>query len=82
MLCRTADQIWNVYLGGSASNRPFGTAVLDGVDLDVEHYTPYYPEFVVQLNSTPHICRPVKLYTTCFLLGGRPSCEEVRAGND
>lgn len=49
--CRTADQIWNVYLGGSAANRPFGNAVLDGVDLDVEHYTAYYPDFVVQLNS-------------------------------
>ena len=49
--CRTADQIWNVYLGGSATDRPFGTAVLDGVDLDIEKYTPYYPDFVVQLNS-------------------------------
>jgi chitinase len=42
-----------VYLGGSASNRPFGTAVLDGVDLDVEHYTNYYQDFIVQLNSAP-----------------------------
>ncbi len=49
--CSTADQIWNVYLGGSAATRPFGSAVLDGVDLDVEHYTAYYPDFVVQLNS-------------------------------
>ncbi|KAJ7630611.1 glycoside hydrolase family 18 protein [Roridomyces roridus] len=35
-----ADTIWNLYLdhlaGGSSSTRPFGNAVLDGVDLDIE----------------------------------------------
>lgn len=47
-----ADQIWNTFLGGSSSTRPFGSAVLDGyiicsakftalitacrVDLDIE----------------------------------------------
>ncbi|KAI1797605.1 class III chitinase [Ganoderma leucocontextum] len=31
-----ADTIWNDFLGGSSSTRPFGSAVLDGVDLDVE----------------------------------------------
>ncbi|KAF5367039.1 hypothetical protein D9758_004070 [Tetrapyrgos nigripes] len=31
-----ADQIWNLFLGGSSSTRPFGSAVLDGVDLDIE----------------------------------------------
>ena len=25
-----ADTIWNVFLGGSSSTRPFGSAVLDG----------------------------------------------------
>ena len=25
-----ADQIWNLFLGGSSSTRPFGDAVLDG----------------------------------------------------
>ena len=25
-----ADQIWNVFLGGSSDNRPFGSVVLDG----------------------------------------------------
>ena len=25
-----ADQIWNLFLGGSSSTRPFGAAVLDG----------------------------------------------------
>ncbi|CAM9800758.1 unnamed protein product, partial [Phaeothamnion confervicola] len=32
-----ADNIWNQYLGGSSANRPFGTAVLDGIDLDIEN---------------------------------------------
>uniref|UniRef100_A0A0E0KNZ4 chitinase n=1 Tax=Oryza punctata TaxID=4537 RepID=A0A0E0KNZ4_ORYPU len=32
-----ADHIWNLYLGGtSTSRRPFGDAVLDGVDFDIE----------------------------------------------
>ncbi|KAG6812283.1 hypothetical protein H0H92_003592 [Tricholoma furcatifolium] len=31
-----AQTIWNLFLGGSSNTRPFGDAVLDGVDLDVE----------------------------------------------
>ncbi|KAL9714342.1 Chitinase 2 [Leucoagaricus gongylophorus] len=31
-----ADTIWNLFLGGSSSTRPFADAVLDGVDLDIE----------------------------------------------
>ncbi|KAJ6574761.1 glycoside hydrolase family 18 protein [Mycena capillaripes] len=31
-----AQTIWNLFLGGTSSTRPFGTAVLDGVDLDIE----------------------------------------------
>ena len=34
-----ADHIWDVYLGGrsTTTTRPFGDAVLDGVDFDIEH---------------------------------------------
>ncbi|KAF8765978.1 hypothetical protein HU200_008020 [Digitaria exilis] len=32
-----ADHIWDVYLGGHSKTRPFGDAVLDGVDFDIEH---------------------------------------------
>jgi chitinase len=34
-----ADHIWDVYLGGRSATkpRPFGDAVLDGVDFDIEH---------------------------------------------
>lgn len=31
-----ANTVWNLFLGGSSSIRPFGNAVLDGVDLDIE----------------------------------------------
>ncbi|THV06084.1 glycoside hydrolase family 18 protein [Dendrothele bispora CBS 962.96] len=31
-----AQTIWDMFLGGSSDTRPFGNAVLDGVDLDIE----------------------------------------------
>ncbi|KAG0701832.1 glycoside hydrolase family 18 protein [Suillus ampliporus] len=31
-----AQTIWNLFLGGSSSTRPFGSAVLDGIDMDIE----------------------------------------------
>ncbi|KAK0223055.1 glycoside hydrolase family 18 protein [Armillaria fumosa] len=31
-----AQTIWDLFLGGSSSTRPFGDAVLDGIDLDIE----------------------------------------------
>lgn len=49
----TAQQIWDLYLGGSSSNRPFGTAALDGIDLDIEqaYGSQYYADFVDKLQS-------------------------------
>ncbi|KAH9853066.1 class III chitinase [Lenzites betulinus] len=47
-----ADTIWNDFLGGSSSTRPFGSAVLDGVDLDIEGgSTTGYAAFVTRLRS-------------------------------
>ncbi|KAF8311069.1 class III chitinase [Clavulina sp. PMI_390] len=46
-----ADQLWNLFLGGTSSDRPFGTAVLDGVDLDIESGSGPYTAFVNQLRS-------------------------------
>ncbi|KAL0050996.1 hypothetical protein WJX82_000293 [Trebouxia sp. C0006] len=49
-----ASQIWNVYLGGTSSARPFGTSILDGVDLDIEEPSTgsqFYPDFVDKLTS-------------------------------
>ncbi|PFH47072.1 glycoside hydrolase family 18 protein, partial [Amanita thiersii Skay4041] len=31
-----AENIWNMFLGGTSPTRPFGDAVLDGIDLDTE----------------------------------------------
>jgi chitinase len=31
-----ADTLWNVFGAGKSSTRPFGDAVLDGFDLDIE----------------------------------------------
>lgn len=31
-----AQVIWDIFLGGMSSTRPFGTAVLDGIDMDIE----------------------------------------------
>ncbi|TFY80831.1 hypothetical protein EWM64_g3176 [Hericium alpestre] len=45
-----ADTIWNIFLGGSNSTRPFGSAVLDGVDLDLEGGSAaHWPAFISQI---------------------------------
>ncbi|EPQ60976.1 glycoside hydrolase family 18 protein [Gloeophyllum trabeum ATCC 11539] len=47
-----ADTIWNLFLGGSSSTRPFGAAVLDGIDLDIEGGSSTgYAAFVNQIRS-------------------------------
>ncbi|KEP54133.1 glycoside hydrolase family 18 protein [Rhizoctonia solani 123E] len=47
-----ANTVWNLFLGGSSSTRPFGSAVLDGVDLDIEAGTGTgYVAFVNALRS-------------------------------
>jgi len=46
-----ADLIWDLFLGGSCFTRPFGDAVLDGVDLDIEGGSNSYVDFVRQLRS-------------------------------
>ncbi|KAF7375048.1 Chitinase 1 [Mycena sanguinolenta] len=47
-----ADTIWNLFLGGSSTTRPFGAAVLDGIDLDIEGGGPTgFAAFVTQLRS-------------------------------
>ncbi|CAK5262051.1 unnamed protein product [Mycena citricolor] len=47
-----ANTIWDLFLGGSSSTRPFGTAVLDGVDLDIEGGGPTgFAAFVNQIRA-------------------------------
>ncbi|KAM5539242.1 hypothetical protein V8D89_007115 [Ganoderma adspersum] len=46
------DTIWNVFLGGSSSTRPFGSAVLDGVDIDIEGGgTTYFDSFIKRIRT-------------------------------
>ncbi|KAH7848384.1 hypothetical protein Vadar_002169 [Vaccinium darrowii] len=37
-----ADHLWDHFLGGQASFRPLGAAVLDGIDFDIEHGGNHY----------------------------------------
>ncbi|KAJ7629207.1 glycoside hydrolase [Mycena polygramma] len=34
-----AETVWNLFLGGTSHTRPFGDAVLDGMDLDIEEHS-------------------------------------------
>ncbi|KAI9000482.1 glycoside hydrolase [Trametes punicea] len=46
------DTIWNTFLGGSSSVRPFGGAVLDGIDLDIEGgSTTYFASFINRIRT-------------------------------
>ncbi|KAJ8454693.1 hypothetical protein ONZ51_g12886 [Trametes cubensis] len=46
------DTIWNSFLGGNSSVRPFGSAVLDGIDLDIEGgSTEHYAAFVNRIRT-------------------------------
>uniref|UniRef100_A0A0W0FAU0 chitinase n=1 Tax=Moniliophthora roreri TaxID=221103 RepID=A0A0W0FAU0_MONRR len=47
-----AKQIWDMFLGGQSDIRPFGDAVLDGIDLDIEGGTSaHYATFVNTIRS-------------------------------
>ncbi|KAI0925852.1 hypothetical protein AcW1_008172 [Taiwanofungus camphoratus] len=47
-----ANTVWDLFLGGSSSTRPFGSAVLDGIDLDIEGgSTEYFPTFVSTIRN-------------------------------
>ncbi|KZP27341.1 carbohydrate-binding module family 5 protein, partial [Athelia psychrophila] len=64
-----ADTIWNIFLGGTSTTRPFGAAVLDGVDLDIEGGgSTGYAAFVTQLRS--HMNGANKSY----YITGAPQC--------
>ncbi|EIW75421.1 glycoside hydrolase family 18 protein [Coniophora puteana RWD-64-598 SS2] len=47
-----AQTVWDTYLGGNGTVRPFGDAVLDGIDLDIEGgATTGYTTFVTALRK-------------------------------
>jgi len=64
-----ATTIWNMFLGGNGGMRPFGDAVLDGVDLDIENgSSSFYATFVNKLRSLSKGA-PKQYYVT-----GAPQC--------
>ncbi|KAJ8442075.1 hypothetical protein Cgig2_007913 [Carnegiea gigantea] len=53
---QVADYLWNNFLGGSSRSRPFGNAVLDGIDFDIEAGNGLYWDVLaqaLQAYSTP-----------------------------
>ncbi|KAG6409844.1 hypothetical protein SASPL_127886 [Salvia splendens] len=60
--------LWNNFLGGKSASRPLGDAVLDGVDLDVEHGSVlYYDDLVRYLKRLGKYGRRV-------YVSGAPQC--------
>ncbi|KAJ8656391.1 hypothetical protein O0I10_007959 [Lichtheimia ornata] len=47
-----ADTLWNDFLGGTSTTRPFGNVSLDGIDLDIEGGgAAHYPVFLRKLKT-------------------------------
>lgn len=46
-----ADYIWDHFLGGNSNSRPFGDAIFDGVDFDIEGGEPHYAALATRLND-------------------------------
>jgi chitinase len=64
-----AQTVWDMFLGGDGGVRPFGAAVLDGVDLDIEGGTTTgYSAFVTGLRSI------MDASTKKFLITAAPQC--------
>jgi len=67
-----ADRVWNLMLGGNKLKniRPFGSAVLDGVDLDIEGGSHIgYSEFVRSLRKLTNSDRRKK-----YIIAAAPQC--------
>ncbi|KAH7297828.1 hypothetical protein KP509_25G014300 [Ceratopteris richardii] len=61
-----ATYIWNNYLGGTSTSRPLGSAVLDGVDFDIElgSGAAYYGSLAAALRQ----------HSSSIILGAAPQC--------
>jgi chitinase len=65
-----ANEMWNMFGGGSSSTRPFGNAVVDGFDLDIEGgLTTGYVAFVNQLKANFNSDRSKSYY-----ISAAPQC--------
>ena len=65
-----ATTVWNLFLGGSSTMRPFKSTILDGIDLDIEGGSPFYYSSFIQ---------SIRLYmsedpTKKYLITGAPQC--------
>jgi chitinase len=58
-----AQYLWKNYLGGTSNNRPLGSAVLDGIDFDIEiGGTGYYDNLAKELSA--YSSKDKKVYLT------------------
>ncbi|KAJ2745327.1 Chitinase 2 [Coemansia sp. BCRC 34301] len=65
-----ADTVWNMFLAGNSTQRPFDDAVLDGVDLDIEGgSTTGYAAYIAQLRARFAAGGGKRFYIT-----GAPQC--------
>jgi chitinase len=65
-----ATTVWNMFLGGTSTTRPFGSAIIDGVDLDIESGGPTgYAAFITKLRSY-FTAQTARTYT----ISGAPQC--------
>ncbi|KAJ8773189.1 hypothetical protein K2173_028366 [Erythroxylum novogranatense] len=58
-----ADYLWNNFLGGQSSSRPLGSAVLDGIDFDIEQGSGQYYDDLARFLSA-YSARGRKVYLT------------------
>ncbi|KAJ3837818.1 glycoside hydrolase [Lentinula raphanica] len=66
-----ADSIWNLFLGGKSSTRPFGNAVLDGIDIDIESggsANAYFASFITRIRTL------AKGASKPYYITGAPQC--------
>jgi chitinase len=65
-----AQTVWDMFMGGNSPTRPFGSAIIDGVDLDIEGgLTGGYTAFVKKLRQLTK-ADPNRR----FLITGAPQC--------
>ncbi|CDO71800.1 Glycoside Hydrolase Family 18 protein [Trametes cinnabarina] len=59
------DTIWDLFLGGDSQFRPFGGAVLDGIDLDIEGgNTVFFDSFIGRIRQLASIAGGKRYYVT------------------
>ncbi|KAJ3298201.1 hypothetical protein HDU79_000089 [Rhizoclosmatium sp. JEL0117] len=69
---RLANIIYNSLLQGNSSARPYGSAILDGVELDIEKTGPYFTSEQIILLQTLKQLSPKSIFSAvpqCFLNG-------------